>query len=76
MAVSASELRANIYRILDRVLATGVPIEVVRGHRKLKIVPDDSGERSKLDAIRPRPEVLLVDPDALVHVDWSKEWRP
>lgn len=76
MAVSASELRANIYRILDRILATGVPIEVVRGRRKLKIVPGDAGEPSKLDALRPRPEVLLVDPDEIVHVDWSKEWRP
>lgn len=76
MAVSASKLRADIYRILDRILATGVPVEVVRGRRKLKIVPGDSGEPGKLRGLKPHPEALVGDPDDLVHMDWSKEWRP
>ena len=75
MSVTASKLRENIYRILDRVLATGVPIEVLRGRRKLKIVPDDSGGM-KLDRLKQRPNALCVDPEELVHVDWSKEWKP
>jgi hypothetical protein len=31
--------------------------------------------RSKLDNLRPRP-YLLTDPEELVHLDWSEEWRP
>ena len=74
MSVTASELRANVYRLLDRVLETGVPLEVVRGDRRLRIVAADPP--SRLDRLPPRPEVMAVDPDDLVHLDWSAEWRP
>jgi hypothetical protein len=30
MAIKVSTLRENIYRILDEVLATGVPVEIQR----------------------------------------------
>jgi hypothetical protein len=30
----------------------------------------------KLDRLPERPEVLLTDPEDLVHLDWSKEWQP
>ena len=76
MALTASKLRENVYRILDQVLATGVPIEIVRGRRKLKIVPVEEPSVSKLGRLRPRPQVLVGDPKDLVHLDWSKEWKP
>lgn len=31
----------DIYRILDQVLATGIPVEIERGGKLLKIVPVD-----------------------------------
>jgi hypothetical protein len=73
MAIKASALRENIYRILDEVLETGVPIEIERRGKILRIVPEET--RSKLDNLRPRP-YLLSDPEELVHLDWSEEWRP
>lgn len=73
--MTASKLRQNIYRILDRVLATGVPVEVLRGRRKLKIVPADAGQQ-KTDRLKKRPMALLVDPEDLVHLDWSEAWKP
>ena len=76
MTVTASKLRENIYRILDQVLATGIPVEVVRGRRKLKIVPGDDGTPSKLARLQRRPKAIRCDPQDLVHMDWSKEWRP
>ena len=39
MRVTASKLRADIYNILDETLKTGIPVEVVRKGRVLKIVP-------------------------------------
>jgi len=33
MAITASELRQPIYRLLDEVLATGLPLEVERNGR-------------------------------------------
>jgi antitoxin (DNA-binding transcriptional repressor) of toxin-antitoxin stability system len=76
MAITASKLRENVYRILDQVLKTGEPVEIIRGGRKLKIVPAGEPRTRKLDRLAKRPETLLTDPEELVHLDWSKEWRP
>ena len=37
--ITATELRSNVYRILDEILETGVVQEVIRGGSKLLIVP-------------------------------------
>lgn len=71
---SVSRLRANLYRLLDRVLESGVPLDVERKGRRLRIVPTEEGE--KLGNLRPNPDYLATDPESLVHLDWSEEWRP
>ncbi|MFP4012436.1 MAG: hypothetical protein ACLFUM_12100 [Spirochaetaceae bacterium] len=40
MKVTATELRQNLYRILDTVLETGEPVEVARKDGTVRIVPD------------------------------------
>jgi antitoxin (DNA-binding transcriptional repressor) of toxin-antitoxin stability system len=74
MAITASELRQNVYRLLDEVLASGVPLEVERGGRRLRIVPVDAP--AKLSRLSPHPGTIVGDPEGLVHLDWSGEWRP
>lgn len=74
MAMTASELRRNIYRLLDEVLETGVPLEIERKGQKLRIVPDE--RPSRLDRITGREDFLVGDPDDIVHMDWSEYWRP
>lgn len=76
MTLTASKLRANVYRILDQVAETGVPVEIIRGGRRLKIVPADASASRRLHRLRPRPKALIGDPQRLVHIDWSKEWKP
>ena len=73
MGLSASKLRENIYRILDQVLETGVPVEISRKGRTLRIVADEPP--SKLARLKKRP-LMLDDPESYVHLDWSGEWRP
>jgi hypothetical protein len=71
---SVSRLRADLYRVLDRVLETGTPVEVERNGQRLRIVAvDPAGRLAKLS---PHPEYLRSDPETLVHIDWSGEWRP
>jgi hypothetical protein len=73
MRLTASRLRQDIYRILDQVLESGVPVEIERRGKILKIVPPE--ESSKLGSLRPR-DYLNVDPEDVVHIDWSETWRP
>jgi antitoxin (DNA-binding transcriptional repressor) of toxin-antitoxin stability system len=73
MVLTASKLRENIYQILDEVLETGVPVEIRRKGRTLRIVPTEAVP--KLSRLA-RRDYLRVDPESIVHLDWSGEWRP
>jgi prevent-host-death family protein len=72
MRVTASKLRENVYRILDEAIATGVPVEVVRKGKLLKIVPDKPV--SKLDRLKKRKNIFVGDVEDIIGMDWSKEW--
>jgi antitoxin (DNA-binding transcriptional repressor) of toxin-antitoxin stability system len=74
MPLTASKLREDIYRILDQVLETGVPVEIERRGKMLKIVPAEPPE--KLDKLIARPAFLRCDPEDIVSLDWSREWQP
>jgi len=73
MTVTASQLRGNIYRLLDQVAETGHPLVIHRHGQDLKIVPVSSG--AKLDRLV-KHDCIVGDPDLLVHHDWSSEWKP
>jgi prevent-host-death family protein len=73
MAVTASSLRQNIYKILDQVLETNKPVEIDRKGRKLYIVPAEKPDT--LARIKTQ-NIMKCDPEAYVHLDWSKEWKP
>lgn len=70
--LTPSKLREDIYRILDKVLETGVPIEVNRQGRRLKISSEEPA--NKLANLKKRP-YLKCDPEEIVHMDWSREWE-
>lgn len=74
MSLTASKLRQDIYRILDRVLETGEPVEIERRGRILRIVPEPKPD--KLAGLVRRDGYLRCEPEELVHLDWSDEWRP
>lgn len=73
MTVTASVLRKDIYQLLDKVLATGRPLEVKRKHGTVKIIAE---QRSPKMARLKKHDCMIGDPEALVHSDWSGEWRP
>jgi hypothetical protein len=76
MRVTATKLRQNVYAILDQVAETGVPVEVERKGKILKIVPE---KRKTLEERFPKRESFIIgDPADLATVDtmdWMKEWR-
>jgi prevent-host-death family protein len=72
MAITASKLRADIYRILDEAIETGVPVEVSRKGAILRIVPEKPA--SKLSRLK-RRSGYHGDPDEITRIDWLTTWR-
>jgi len=75
MAITASRLRENVYRILDAIIETGEPVDIERGGRRLRIIVLD-GPGNRLDRLEAHPGAVTGDPDDLVHLVWSGERTP
>ena len=73
MSITPTQLRRNLYRLLDEVIETGTPLEVERGGRIIRISVDGEGS-SKLDRLVPH-DCIVGDPEELVHMDWSHLWE-
>lgn len=73
--MTPSQLRQDVYRLIDRVLETGEPLEISRKGRTLRLVREEAG-RDRLAAIHTNPDVVVGDPEELVSLDWSAEWDP
>ena len=71
MRVPASKFRENLYGILDQALETGVPVEVIRKGKILKVVPDVKPD--KMNRLKKR-KYIVGDPDSIVRMDWLQEW--
>ncbi len=74
MPLKATTLRAQLYRVLDKVLETGESVEILRHGKIIRLVP--AVPQSKLDRLKSNPDLVVGDPDDLVHMDWSDSWKP
>ena len=70
-SVTPTELHSNIYHLLNEVLATGVPLEIQKGERKLRIVAVEKVD--KFQNLPARPQAILGNPDELVTITWEHE---
>lgn len=73
MHISLTQLRANLYKVVDEVIATGKPVEIERKGVIVKLVPEYP--KKKLENLVKHPGTLVGDPDEIVHMDWSAEWH-
>jgi antitoxin (DNA-binding transcriptional repressor) of toxin-antitoxin stability system len=69
--VSPTGLRSNIYKLLDEVLSSGIPIEINKGGKLLRIIPVEKS--NKLANLSSRPDVIVGNPDDLADISWEKE---
>ena len=67
--ITVTELRSNIYNLLQEVLDTGVPLEINKGGQKLRIAPVTAID--KFANLIYRPNVINGDPEELVHIEWE-----
>jgi prevent-host-death family protein len=70
-SVTPTELRGNLYNLLDEILNTGIPLEIDRRGKRLRIVPVE--EVDKLQNLVRRPETILRNPDELIDLNWEQE---
>ena len=73
--MSATELRANLYRVIDDVLLTGRPQRVRRGDQIVLIMPEEPRPRLKLEDL-PRRAALACSPDELIEQGFADTWKP
>ena len=71
MIVTASELRQNVYKLLDQVLETGLPLEIERHGRRLRVIAVEAAP--KLDQLIGHENFIVGDPEEFVHIDWSAD---
>ncbi len=69
--ITPTELRSNLYNLLDEVLGTGIPLEINRGGKRLRISPVE--EPDKLKNLVHRSGIIIGDPEELVTIDWEGE---
>ncbi|MFT5143787.1 MAG: hypothetical protein ACI80V_003563 [Rhodothermales bacterium] len=69
-----TELRKDLYRVLDEVLLTGMPVEIERNGRILLLAPLAGGDR--LSHLRPHPTAVSGEIDDLDGIGWEDSWRP
>jgi prevent-host-death family protein len=72
MATSVTKLRANLYEIVDRVIETGVPVEIERKGERIRLAP--ARPKPKLQKLAKNRGTIVGDPEDVVHMDWSAEW--
>jgi len=72
--ISNLNIQNDIFQLLDKVIKTGVPVEIERKGKRLLISPAE--KRRDLDSLEDHPEFVVGNPDDLVHIDWSTEWKP
>lgn len=73
MGITPTELRGNLYRLLDEVIETGKPLEVERKGRVIRITVEPEGG-CRLGRL-PKHDCIVGDPEDLVHMDWSHLWE-
>lgn len=78
MAITATKLRSDLYRVIDDVIRKGVPVEVELRGKKVRIVPAEP--RDKLANLVKRSGVIVGDAGRLAQVKtfdeakWRKKW--
>ncbi len=70
-SVTPTQLRKNLYNLLDEVINTGVPLQINRGGKILQITPLE--KVNKLDLLISRPDVINGNADELVNITWEGE---
>ncbi len=71
--MTATQLRKDIYSVIDRVARTGAPVEITCKGTAVLIIP--KAARSRLAHLKKR-RVLKCKPEDILTADWTGSWEP
>jgi len=71
MSMSLTALRQQLFKVVDQVIATGIPVEIKRNGHIVKIVLED--KKSKLDNLV-HHDCIVGDPEELIDLH-LKQWN-
>lgn len=74
MRLTATHLRAELFKTLDQVIATGEPFEVERPGGRVRLVP--AAPSGRLARLRPHPGRVDGDAAELASLSWPDLWQP
>ncbi len=72
MTVTATQLRTNIYQLLDQIIESGKPLHI---ERKGVIIEMNTIKKPLLMDLLPKRPCINGDSDDIIHMDWSNEWN-
>ncbi len=70
--LTPTQLRKELYRVLDEILESGEGVEVERAGGKVLLVPQFE---NKLDRLKKR-DTIVGDPSTIDQVSWEHAWQP
>ena len=73
--MSLTALRNQIFKVVDEVIKTGIPVMIERKGHRLKIILEE--KKSKLENLKPH-DCIIGNPDDLVQLkvaQWTEEGR-
>jgi len=83
--ITVTELRSNIYAIIDEVIRTGEPVSVRRNKQLITITPPKKSAKKKKKIINdfskivPLKDCLVEDSEFYRSIDWESligAWNP
>jgi len=72
MIMSVTKFRHNIYKMLDHIIETGIPLELQRKGKTIKITCEE--KPSKFDDLK-KHAIINGNPEELVEISWEQEWQ-
>jgi hypothetical protein len=71
MHITITQLRSNLYKMIDQVIQTGKPIELQRKGVTVKIILEKP--KNDLSKLEKYPDVMVGKPESFVHINWQTE---
>ncbi|CDM98154.1 MAG: type II toxin-antitoxin system Phd/YefM family antitoxin [Limnospira indica BM01] len=70
-SITPQELQVNLDKWLDEIIETGIPLEILRGGKRLRIIPVEPLD--KFEKLVYRPQVILGNAEDLIDINWEQE---